>query len=99
VRPEHFDVANAVGAAISKVGGEVDRVVAISARNRASVLDAARQEAVDRAIARGAAAATIEIVEIDEIPITYLPGDASRIRVRAVGELNVDVRATTDMGV
>ena len=94
IRPEHFDVANAVGAAVSKVGGEVDRVVPISPRNRDAIFDAARQEAVDRAIARGAAPKTVEIVEIDEIPVTYLPGDASRIRVRAVGELDLDIPAT-----
>jgi hypothetical protein len=59
-------------------------------------MDAARQEAVDRAIARGAAPKTVEIVEVDEIPVTYLPGDASRIRVRAVGELEIGFRQTTD---
>jgi N-methylhydantoinase A/oxoprolinase/acetone carboxylase beta subunit len=90
IRPDDFDVANAVGAAICKVGGEVDRVVSMSARGRGGVLDAARQEAIDRALAAGARPGTVEIVEIDEIPITYLPGDASRIRVRAVGELDVE---------
>jgi N-methylhydantoinase A/oxoprolinase/acetone carboxylase beta subunit len=88
IRPDHFDVANAVGAAISKVGGEVDRIVSMSPRERDVVLDSAREEAMERAIAAGARPGTVEIIEIDEIPITYLPGDASRIRVRAVGELD-----------
>jgi N-methylhydantoinase A/oxoprolinase/acetone carboxylase beta subunit len=98
VRPDHFDVANAVGAAISKVGGEVDRIVSMSARERDGMLDAARDEAVERAIAAGARPGTVEIIEIDEIPITYLPGDASRIRVRAVGELDGGQRTAAVIG-
>ena len=29
VRPEHFAVANAIGAAIAQVGGEVDRIFSL----------------------------------------------------------------------
>jgi hypothetical protein len=58
------------------------------------VLDAARQEATDRAIAAGATPGSVAIVDVEEIPIAYLPGNATRIRVRAVGDLGTDGRAT-----
>jgi hypothetical protein len=29
----------------------------------------------------------VEIVDVDEVPIAYLPGNATRIRVKAVGDL------------
>ena len=35
----------------------------------------------------GADAATVEIVEVDEIPLTYLPSNALRVRVKAAGDL------------
>lgn len=87
VRPPHHAFAGAVGAAIAQVGGEVDRVVTMEPARRDEVLDAARQEAVDRAVAAGADAGSVRIVEIEEIPLAYLPGNASRVRARAVGDL------------
>jgi N-methylhydantoinase A/oxoprolinase/acetone carboxylase beta subunit len=89
LRPDNFAVANAIGAAIAQVSGEVDRVYSVPAGRRGAVLDEARQEAVGRAVAAGAAPATVEVVELDEVPIQYLPGDNVRIRVKAVGELAV----------
>lgn len=86
-RPDHFAVANAIGAAIAQVGGEVDRVYAIDAGRRETVLDEARQEAVDRAVAAGANPSGVRIVEFDEVPVPYLPGNATRIRCKAVGDL------------
>ncbi|GAA1586531.1 hydantoinase/oxoprolinase family protein [Kribbella hippodromi] len=88
-RPENFAVANAIGAAIAQVGGEVDRVYAIDPGRRDAVVDEARQEAVDRAIAAGADPAAVRIVDFDEVPIPYLPGNATRIRCKAVGDLRL----------
>ncbi|HEY3512463.1 hydantoinase/oxoprolinase family protein [Kribbella sp. NPDC051137] len=90
-RPENFAVANAIGAAIAQVGGEVDRVYAIDPGRRDAVVDEARQEAVDRAIAAGADPAAVRIVDFDEVPIPYLPGNATRIRCKAVGDLRLGV--------
>ena len=56
VRPDYFPVANAIGAAIAKVGGQVDRVVSLEVTPRAEALAAARAEAIDRCVASGAAA-------------------------------------------
>jgi N-methylhydantoinase A/oxoprolinase/acetone carboxylase beta subunit len=89
-RPDHSDVANAIGAAIAKVGGELDRVVHVADGTRDHVLAEARAEAVARAESAGARPGTVEIVEIDEVPLAYLPGGATRIRVKAVGDLDLD---------
>ncbi|MCU1529908.1 MAG: hydantoinase [Frondihabitans sp.] len=88
-RPENFAVANAVGAAIAQVSGELDRVYSVSEGSRQQALDDARQEAVDRAIAAGATPASVTIVDFDELPIPYLPGNAIRIRAKAVGDLDI----------
>lgn len=87
LKPEHYAVANAIGAAIAQVGGTYDGVFSLDEISRDSVLETARREAVDRAVIAGAARDTVEIMEIDEVPLGYLPGNATRITVRAVGDL------------
>ncbi|WP_380169920.1 hydantoinase/oxoprolinase N-terminal domain-containing protein [Kineococcus sp. DHX-1] len=89
LRPENFAVANAIGAAIAQVGGEVDRVFSIEPGKRTEVLDTARAEAAERAVAAGADPRTVEVLEVDEVPLPYLPGGATRIRVKAVGDLQL----------
>jgi N-methylhydantoinase A/oxoprolinase/acetone carboxylase beta subunit len=87
VRPSHSSVANAIGAAVAQVGGEVDRVFAVEGQSRDAVLDIAKREAIDRAVAAGADKETVKIVDVDDVPLAYLPGNATRIRVKAVGDL------------
>jgi N-methylhydantoinase A/oxoprolinase/acetone carboxylase beta subunit len=89
VCPAHATVANAIGAAVAQVGGEVDRVFAVEGQTREAVLDIAKQEATDRAVAAGADAATVKIVDVEDVPLAYLPGNATRIRVKAVGDLSM----------
>ncbi|UCC75123.1 MAG: hydantoinase/oxoprolinase family protein [Gemmatimonadota bacterium] len=90
VRPEHAEVANAIGAAIAQVGGEVEKVYSLERVGRLEALAAAKQEAVARATEAGAQPGRVEVVEVEEVPLTYLPGNATRIRVKAVGELGQD---------
>lgn len=92
IRPAHFAVANAVGAAIAKVGGEVDQVFALAQVGRETALEQARDEASRRAVQAGAEPGTVQVVEVEEIPMAYLPGNATRIRVKAVGDLALDRR-------
>jgi len=89
LRPDHSSVANAVGAAIAQVSGEIERVVALSPANRETVLDEAKREARGNAIRAGALEESVEIIEVEQVPISYLPGNPSRLRVKAVGNLPV----------
>lgn len=92
-RPRNYAVANAIGASIAQVGGEIDKVYAIEAGRRDEGIAAIRAEAVDKAIAAGARPSSVSIVDFDEVPIPYLPGNATRVRVKAVGDLDMGVRA------
>jgi hypothetical protein len=87
IRPEHFDTANAVGAAIASVSGQVDRIFHLGPEGRQAVLDEARDEARERAVAAGADPNTVQIVELEEIPLAYLTTPAIRVRAKAVGAL------------
>lgn len=90
VVPENAGVANALGAAIAQIGGEVDRIDSVGDRSRADVLRAACDEAVERAVAAGAEPGSVQVVSVEEVPISYLPGNSVRIKVKAVGDLRVE---------
>ena len=92
LRLEHGDVANAIGAAIAQVGGQVERVYSLETTAREEALADARAEAVRKAVSAGASPGSVEVVEIDEIPLTYLPSNATLIRVKAVGDLSQRAR-------
>lgn len=83
VHVPHAAVANAVGAAIAQVSGEVDRV--FSGVGREAAVSRAEELARERAVEAGADADTVEVVEVEDLPLAYLPGDARRVRVRVVG--------------
>lgn len=85
LRPDHAEVANAVGAAIARIGGEVDRVFRLPDGGRQEALAEAKAEAIERAEAAGAIRGSVEVIEVEEIPLAYVPGGAARIRVKAVG--------------
>ena len=92
VHVEHGSVANAVGAAIAQVSGEVDQV--FNAQSREQALSEATRLAQRRALDAGAQPETLEVVDIDDLPVAYLPGDARRVRVRVIGDVRLeDTRA------
>ncbi len=90
IRPEHYAVANAIGAAIAQVGAETDRIFSLATMSREEALHQAKEEAIAKALAAGAAKETIQIVDVEEVPLTYLPSNATRIRVKAVGDLQLE---------
>ena len=89
LRPEHYPVANAVGAAIAQISGEVDRVFSLAEMPRDEAVARAKAEAIERAVQAGADQDSTQVVDVDDVPLAYLPGNATRIRVKAVGDLSV----------
>lgn len=87
VRPDNYQVANAIGAAIAQVSGEVDHIRSLENGSRADLLHEARSEASARAVEAGADDASLEVVESEDVPLAYLPGHATRVRVKVVGTL------------
>jgi len=94
VHVAHQGVANAVGAAIAQVSGEVDQIFQNMSRGEA--LEKARVLASERAVKGGASLKTIAVVEEEDIPLSYLPGNSLRVRVRVVGDVQQRPRATTE---
>lgn len=85
--PDHYEVANAVGVAIAQVSGEVDRIYSLDEQSRDEAMADARRQATENAVAAGAAPDTVEVVDVEEVPLSYLPGNAVRIKLKTAGEL------------
>jgi N-methylhydantoinase A/oxoprolinase/acetone carboxylase beta subunit len=85
VRPADGDVAGAIGTAIGLVSGQADRICANRPDHRARAVERARAAAFERAVHAGADPERLRVVEVEEIPLTYLVDPAIQIRVKAVG--------------
>ena len=85
VRVPHQAVANAVGAAIAQVSGEIDQV--FSGLGRDAAIAEAERLAADKAVKAGADSDSLNTVEIEDLPLAYLPGDSLRVRVRVIGDI------------
>ncbi len=85
IRVAHGDCANAVGAAIAQISGETDQVYRDMRRDDA--IAAAEAQARARAVAAGADPASLVTVDVEDMPLAYLPGNALRVRVRVAGDM------------
>jgi N-methylhydantoinase A/oxoprolinase/acetone carboxylase beta subunit len=85
IKPPHFEVANALGAAIAPVSGLAERICAGRPDRLAAAIEEISAEAIGQAIQAGADPSLVEVVDIDEVPLTYLRDPAVRIKVRAIG--------------
>jgi hypothetical protein len=87
VTPKHAAVANAVGAAVALVGGEVDGLLSYEHGSRADALQGLKRLAIEKAVAAGADPLTVRVVDVDETYLSYLPGNHAQVRIKVVGDL------------
>lgn len=85
--PAHFGCANAIGSAISKVSGNYEQLVDYNQIPRDQALEQAKTDAIKLAVEAGAIEETVEIIEVEDVPLAYCVGNTSRVRVKAAGDL------------
>lgn len=89
IRPYHASVANAVGAAIAQVGGEAECIVAYDKVPREEARRSIQAQAIQKVMLAGADPKTAKIIDIDEVFLSYLPGNTAQLRAKAVGDLSL----------
>ncbi|WP_239253447.1 hydantoinase/oxoprolinase family protein [Listeria ilorinensis] len=87
IRNANGAVANAIGASISQISGQYEQIYIYSQKPRDEALRDAELKARGQATLAGAIEQTIEVVEVEEIPLAYHPDNATRLRVKVVGNL------------
>lgn len=88
LNPAHSGCANAIGSAISKVSGTYEQLVDYDVIPREQALEQAKTEAAKLAVGAGAKESTVEIIEVEDVPLAYCVGHTCRVRVKAAGDLN-----------
>lgn len=86
-KPNNFGVANAIGSAIAQVSGQIEKIFALEEISREEALLSAKKLAKEEAKKAGADPDSIQIIDAEDIPLAYLPGNATKIRIKAVGDL------------
>jgi len=87
LRPDDFEVANAIGAAIASVSAEIDQLFSIGEQGREAVIEGAKRDAIDAAVAVGADPEQTEVVSLEELTMAYMTDNVLRLRIKAVGPL------------
>lgn len=67
--PKFHEVANAVGAAIASVSGEVDIIEILEGKIFPETLARIKQQAIDNAVKSGADRATTRIADVNILPV------------------------------
>lgn len=89
IKPDHFGCANAIGSAVSKVSGTYEQLINYDEIPREQALEHAKAEAVKLAVESGAIEDTVEIIEVEDVPLAYYAGNTNRVKIKAAGDLKV----------
>ena len=88
LKSEHFGCAKAIGSAISKVSGTYEKLMNYDKLPREQSLEKAKKEGIELAVETGAVRETVEIIEMEDVPLAYYPGNTNRVKIKAADNLS-----------
>ncbi|NOH78226.1 hydantoinase/oxoprolinase family protein [Vibrio sp. RE86] len=89
IRPQHFEVANAIGVALGEISGQFDKIVPIEPSRREAILKQLEQASIELAIEAGACPENVSVIERSEIPLSYLQGNMVHVKIKAAGHIQM----------
>ena len=87
IKPQWSGVANAIGAAMARVSAVVDTVKSTEEKSAKVKQAEIEEEARQKTIEAGASAESVDIVEVESLPLPYI-AHKSRFIVRAAGDFD-----------
>jgi DUF917 family protein len=87
IKPQWSGVANAIGAAMARVSAVVDTVKSTEKQTSKEILADISEAAKQRAIEAGALSSSVQIVEVEDLPLQYV-ANQTRFIVRAAGDFD-----------
>jgi N-methylhydantoinase A/oxoprolinase/acetone carboxylase beta subunit len=87
IHPPYDAPVGAIGACIAPISGNVDRMYWLKGMERPEAVELAIKESVQEAIRAGALPESVIAKSIKETPLAYIPSQALRVQVKAVGSL------------
>ncbi|KAF2705401.1 hypothetical protein K504DRAFT_537457 [Pleomassaria siparia CBS 279.74] len=87
IKPEWSGVANAIGAAMARVSAVIDTVKSTEKKTTKEIIVEISEEAKKKTIEAGALAESIEVVEVEDLPLAYI-AHKTRFIIRAAGDFD-----------
>lgn len=87
IKPQWSGVANAIGAAMARVSAVVDTIKSTEKQTEKELLAEVTEEAKRRTIEAGALADSVDVVEVEALPLQYV-AHKTRFIVRAAGDFD-----------
>jgi DUF917 family protein/N-methylhydantoinase A/oxoprolinase/acetone carboxylase beta subunit len=87
IKPKWSGVANAIGAAMARVSAVVDTVKSTEKQTSKEILAEISEAAKQKAIEAGALPSSVQIVEVEDLPLQYV-ANQTRFIVRAAGDFD-----------
>jgi DUF917 family protein/N-methylhydantoinase A/oxoprolinase/acetone carboxylase beta subunit len=87
IKPQWAGVANAIGAAMARVSAVVDTIKSTENQPEKELLAEISEEAKKRTVDAGALSDSVEIVEVETLPLQYV-ANKTRFIVRAAGDFD-----------
>jgi DUF917 family protein/N-methylhydantoinase A/oxoprolinase/acetone carboxylase beta subunit len=87
IKPKWSGVANAIGAAMARVSAVVDTVKSTEKQSSKDILVVISEEARQKTIEAGALPDSVQIVEVEDLPLQYV-ANQTRFIVRAAGDFD-----------
>ena len=69
------------------MSGTFEKLINYDELPRDKALEQAKADAVEMAVAAGAIRDTVEIIEVEDVPLAYYPGSTNRVKIKAAGDL------------
>lgn len=88
VRPENAQFANAIGAATSLIGARVDKAYSYDSVKRENAVETTIRRAKALCEEAGAVPSSIDVKEVEEVSMPYLPGNSVKLTVKVVGKMS-----------
>ena len=89
IKSEWSGVANAIGAAMARVSAVIDTVKSTEEKSEKEILAQITEEAKQKTVQAGASENSVEIAEVETLPLPYI-ANKTRFIVRAAGEFDYD---------
>ncbi|MCL5782370.1 MAG: hydantoinase/oxoprolinase family protein [Candidatus Thermoplasmatota archaeon] len=87
--PDGAEYANAIGAATSQVGSVIEKAFSYDTVQRNRAIEETISAAKDNAELAGADRSTLEVKDIEEVSMPYLPGNSVKVSVRVIGKMRL----------
>lgn len=89
IHPSGHHISNAIGACNAPLSCQTDKVFWLKNQTKEEIIESEKEKLFQQLFLKGAKAESIKVVSIEEVPFDYFKGEVLRIRLKALGDLQM----------